>query len=47
MPRRVCVHPEPRTGSGHGAYAEILSLIDSPDYENAWDRGYKDGPRVA
>ena len=43
MPRRECVHPERRIGSGHGTYDDILLLNELPDYEAAWDRGYNEG----
>jgi len=31
MPRRECVHPERRIGSGHGTYDDILLLNELPD----------------
>ena len=43
MPRRECVHPERRIGSGHGTYDDILLLNELPDYEEAWDRGFNEG----
>jgi hypothetical protein len=43
MPRRECIHPERRIGSGHGTYDDILLLNELPDYEAAWDRGYNEG----
>jgi hypothetical protein len=43
MPRRECVHPERRIGSGHGTYDDILLLNELPDYEEAWDRGFNQG----
>jgi hypothetical protein len=33
MPRRECVYPERRIGSGHGTYDHILLLNEVPDYE--------------
>ncbi len=43
MPRRECVHPERRFGSGHGTYDDVILLNELPDYEAAWDRGYNQG----
>ena len=47
MPRRECVHPERRIGSGHGTYDDTLLLNELPDYEAAWDPGYNEGLRGA
>ena len=43
MPRRECVHPERRIGSGHGTYDDIILLNELPGYEAAWDRGFNEG----